>query len=80
MKMSVKMTMTTNRDDPDEEEGVEGEDDEHGHLHHPQVTVFFFHEHAGRFLRIKEANVWNKKYQYFFKESAHISASWLFFS
>ena len=40
------------RDDPDEEEGVEGEDDEHGHLHHPQVTVFFFHEHAGRFLRI----------------------------
>ena len=41
-----------NRDDPDEEEGVEGEDDEHGHLHHPQVTVFFFHEHAGRFLRI----------------------------
>ena len=68
-----------NRDDPDEEEGVEGEDDEHGHLHHPQVTVFFFHEHAGRFLRIKEANVWNKKYQYFFKESAHISASWLSF-
>ena len=48
-----------NRDDPDEEEGVEGEDDEHGHLHHPQVTVFSFHEHAGRFLR-KNTNIFKK--------------------
>ena len=36
-----------NRDDPDEEEGVEGEDDEHGHLHHPQVAGFVLHEEAG---------------------------------
>ena len=41
------------RDDPDEEEGVEGEDDEHGHLHHPQVARFVLHEEAGWLLDIK---------------------------
>ena len=37
----------TDGDDPDEEEGVEGEDDEHRHLHHPQVARFVVHEEAG---------------------------------
>ena len=48
MKMSVKMTTTTNRDDPDEEEGVEGEDGEHRQLHHPEVARLLLHEEAGR--------------------------------
>ena len=51
MKMSVKMTMTTNRDDPDEEEGVEGKDCEHGQLHHPEVARLLLHEEAGRSLQ-----------------------------
>ena len=45
--------MIADRDDPDEEEGVEGEDDEHGHLHHPQVASFLLHEEAGRYLEYK---------------------------
>ena len=47
MKMSVKMTTTTDRDDPDEEEGVEGEDGEHRQLHHPEVARLLLHEEAG---------------------------------
>ena len=47
MKMLVKMTTTTNRDDPDKEEGVEGEDGEHGQLHHPEVARLLLHEEAG---------------------------------
>ena len=39
------------RHNPDEEEGVERKDDEHGHLHHPQVASFIIHEEAGRFLK-----------------------------
>ena len=43
--------MTTNRDDPDEEEGVEGKDGEHGQLHHPEVARLLLHEEAGRCLQ-----------------------------
>ena len=49
--MSVKITMTTDRDDPDEEEGVEGKDGEHGQLHHPEVARLLLHEEAGRGLQ-----------------------------
>ena len=48
MKMSVKMTTTTDRDDPDEEEGVEGKDGEHRQLHYPEVARLLLHEEAGR--------------------------------
>ena len=41
------MEKIADRYDPDEEEGVEGKDDEHGHLHHPQVAGFVLHEEAG---------------------------------
>ena len=44
------MTMTTNRDDPDEEEGVEGKDGEHRQLRHPEVARLLLHEEAGRSL------------------------------
>ena len=37
----------TDRDNPDEEESVEGENDEHGYLHHPEVAGFILHEEAG---------------------------------
>ena len=36
----------TYRDDPDEEEGVEDEDDEHGSLHLPGVDCLLLHEEA----------------------------------
>ena len=49
--MSVKITMTTDRDDPDEEEGVEGKDGEHRQLHHPEVARLLLHEEAGRGLQ-----------------------------
>ena len=49
--MSVKMTTTTDRDDPDEEEGVEGKDCEHRQLHHPEVARLLLHEEAGRGLQ-----------------------------
>ena len=52
----MTMEKITDRDDPDEEEGVEGKDDEHGHLHHPQVARFIIHEEAGRFLKYKIQN------------------------
>ena len=41
----------TNHDDPDKEEGVEGEDGEHGQLHHPEVARLLLHEEAGRGLQ-----------------------------
>ena len=58
------------RDDPDEEEGVEGEDDEHGHLHHPQVARFVIHKEAGRFLK---AHLQNGS----FCHPGHLSVQWI---
>ena len=44
IKHAITNKNTTHRDDPDEEEGVEDEDEEHGGLHLPCVDRLLLHE------------------------------------
>ena len=49
MKIQINIQIQihqTYRDDPDEKEGVEDEDDEHGSLHLPRVDGLLLHEEA----------------------------------